>query len=180
MSDDAPVRQQRVSIPIRTGGVAPNRRLRWGSTLIALAGLFTVAHGLLFLYRTYATPGFEAGVSTLDGLTHAELAAVRPEVASYVTHVHVTLAGLFVAIGIAVVALAWFGVRRGRRWALTTALVVPLVFLVPSLGVHRTVAFSYHTLVHLGPAAVGGPLLFAGVVLSSLGLHAENASGDET
>lgn len=148
-----------------------NRRLRWGAGLVVLAALSTVAHGLVFLYRTYFTPGFEAGVETLDGLTHADLAATHPEVASYVTHVHVTLAGLFVAIGLAVAALAWFGIRRRHLWAWIAALVVPLLFLVPSLGVHQSVVFDFHTLVHLGPAAVGAPILLAGLALSYLGFR---------
>lgn len=150
---------------------ADDRQRRWGSILIALAGLFTIGHGLVFLYRTYFTAGFEAGVHTLDGLTHTELAASSPEVASYVTHVHVALAGSFVALGLVVAILAWYGVRRGSRWAWTTALVAPVVFLVPSLGVHQTVAFDYHTLVHLGPAAIGVPLLVAGLVLAHRGFE---------
>lgn len=150
-----------------------NPKLRWGSTLIGLAGLLTFAYGVLFLYRTYFTEEFEAGVATLGGVTRPELAASHPEVLSYVNHLHVNLAALFLAVGIALAALAWFGVRDGQRWALATAVVLPVVFFALSLPVHQTVAFDFHTLAHMGPAALGGPVLVAGVVLAYLGLRDE-------
>lgn len=129
-----------------------------------------VVHAVGFLYRTYYTSGFELGVGELDGVTATELAVTHPEVASYVEHLHVSFAGLMIAVGIGIIALAWYGVRRGRRWALATSLFVPLVFVTFTLPIHQTVHFDFHSLLHLGPAAVGLPVLVAGGVLAYRGM----------
>lgn len=146
-------------------------RLRWGARLIALAGLLFVVHGIGFLYRTYYTSGFEMGVNELDGMTASELAATYPDVASYITHVHVSFAGLMIAAGIGIAALAWFGIRAGKRWALSTAFTIPLIFAAFTLPVHQTVHFHFHTLIHLGPAAIGFPLFVGGGILAALGIR---------
>ena len=151
-----------------------NQWLRWGAYLIAVAGAMFVAHGVGFVYRTYYSSGFELGVETLGGVTRAELAASSPAILSYIDHLHVSMAGLMMAVGIAMIALAWFGVRRGQWWAWATAIVVPVVFMAHSLPVHQTVHFEFDALLHLGPAALGAPVLIAGAVLSYYGLRAVN------
>lgn len=147
-----------------------NRSLRWGSYLLTFAGLFTIAYGVLFLYRTYFTEGFEAGVDTLGGVTRAELAASNPEVLSYILHLHVNVAGAIMAVGAGIAILSWYGVRRGQWWAWATTILLPVIFLLLSLPVHQTVDFHFHSLIHLGPTAIGGPILVAGAVLSYQGL----------
>ncbi len=151
-----------------------NRLLRWGAYLIAVAGAMFVVHGVGFVYRTYYSSGFELGVETLGGVTRAELAASSPAVLSYIDHLHVSMAGLMVAVGIGMISLAWFGVRRGQWWAWATAIVVPVVFMAHSLPVHQTVHFEFDALLHLGPAALGAPILIAGAVSSYFGLKAVN------
>lgn len=153
-----------------------DRRLRWGAYLIATAGLMFVLHGIGFIYRTYYTSGFELGVDELDGVTATELAATHPEVASYIAHVHVSFAGLMIAVGLGIVALAWYGIRRGDGWALATALGVPLVFAAFSLPVHQTVHFEFDFLLHLGPAALGLPILIGGGVLAYRGMRSGSSS----
>lgn len=146
-------------------------RLRWGAYLLALSGLGVVANGLAMVYRAFFDPGFESGVHTLDGVTRAELAGTHPEVVSYVDHLHVNVAGLLIPVGIAMVALAWYGVRRGERWAFGASIALPLVFLVHSLPVHRTADFSFHAVAHLGPGLVWLPALGLGAVLAAVGLR---------
>lgn len=145
--------------------------LRWGAYLIAISGIGFVANGVAMLYRVFYSTGFEAGVDALGGVTRAELASTNPELLHYVDHLHVNVAGLMVAAGLGVIALAWFGVRRGRRWALATSIAVPLVFLAHSLPIHRTAHFSFDALVHLGPGALWLPALVAGAILSYHGLR---------
>ena len=153
-----------------------SRALRWGAYLIAVSGLGFVANGLAMLYRALFTSGFEADVGRLGGLTRAELAATNHEVAHYITHLHVNVAGLMVAVGIAVIALAWFGIRRGRPWALATAVALPVVFLAHSLPIHGAAGFSYDAVQHLGPGAVWLPALIGGALLSYRGLRSEGRS----
>ncbi len=153
-----------------------NRSLRWGAGLIVIAGIGFLTNGFAMLYRAFVSGGFEPGVGPLGGVTGAELAATNHELYHYVQHLHVNVAALLVAVGIGVIVLAWFGIRRGRRWALGTTVAMTGVFVALSMGVHGSVPFSFDTLVHLGPGLVWLPALVVGVVLSSLGLrrHSEN------
>lgn len=148
-----------------------NRTLRWGAYLIGLSGVGFVANGIAMLYRVFYSAGFEAGVDTLGGVTRAELATTNHEMLHYIDHLHVNVAGLMVAAGIAVIALAWYGIRRGQRWAWATAVTLPVVFLVHSLPIHQTAGFSFDALLHLGPGAVWLPALIVGAVLAHRGLQ---------
>lgn len=55
---------------------------------------------------------------TLSGMTKAELAANYPDIAYYITHLHIATAAFIIATGIAVAALAWWGARAGAADAL--------------------------------------------------------------
>lgn len=153
----------------RIRGAVPGRRLRWGAYLVALAGVGLVVNGVAILYRAIFASGFEAGVETLDGVTRTELAASHPRVVHYLDHLHVNVAGLLIAVGIGVATLACYGIRRGHRWALATAVALPAVFLAHSIPIHRTAEFSFHPVAHLGPGAVWLPLLLTGAILAALG-----------
>lgn len=145
---------------------SPSRRLHWGSLSIAAAGVLFIGYGLTFLYRAFYGDGFELGVHSLGGTTRAQLAASNPELLAYVDHLHVNIAGLMLPVGIAMIALAWYGIRRGEGWAFVTAIVLPAVFLAFSLPLHFTGGFSYHALTHIGPAGPGGLLLLVGALLT--------------
>lgn len=146
-------------------------KIRSGVILIVIAGLMFIAHGAGFVYRTYYTPGFELGVDTLDGVTANELAERDPEIASYVDHLHVNVAALMFSVGLAMMLLAWFGIRNRMRWAWTASIVVPLVFIAISIPLHQHVHFDFDALLHLGPAAVGAPVMIAGAALAHAGLR---------
>lgn len=148
-----------------------SRSLRWGAYLIALAGLGFVANGTAMLYRALFGSGFEAGVDSLGGVTRVELAATNHELLHYVTHLHVNVAGLLVTVGLGLIALSWFGIRRGQRWAWATALALPAVFLAHSLPIHRTAEFSFDALSHLGPGVLWLPALLVGGALAYRGLR---------
>lgn len=147
-----------------------NRALRWGSYLIAAAGALVGLNGVAMVYRALFGSGFESGVHGLGGVTRAELAATNPAMMDYITHLHLNVAGLLLALGVALVVLAWFGVRRGRRWALASSIVLPAVFLAHSIPVHHGAVFSYDALQHLGPGALWIPLLVVGAVVAARGL----------
>ncbi|MFD1514489.1 hypothetical protein [Halomarina rubra] len=92
--------------------------LRNGSLLMALAGVAFIGYGVVFLVLNFVGSGFELGVSTLDGMTKADL---NPTVAYYISHLHVATAVFIISTGIAVTALSWYGVRQRLRWAWATA-----------------------------------------------------------
>lgn len=153
------------------------RTLRWGAYLIALSGIGVIGNGFAMLYRAFYSAGFEAGVDSLGGVTRADLAGTNHELLDYITHLHVNVAGLLIALGIGMVALAWFGVRRGQRWAWGTVISLPAVFLLHSLPIHETADFSFDALVHLGPGLVWLPALVVGAILALLGLKSVEGAG---
>lgn len=145
--------------------------LRNGAVLMALAGVAFVGYGVVFLALAFLGSGFELGVSTLDGLTRAELAASNPEAAYYVTHLHVATAAFIVSTGFAVAVLAWCGVRSGQQWAWTTAVVAPVVALALALPMHYFDAFAHDWLTHLGPIYLASLALVVGAALAYRGMR---------
>lgn len=151
---------------------AASRKLRWGAYLIAVSGIGFIVNALAIVYRVYLDPGFEAGVGTLGGVTRSELAATNHEVVHYIDHLHVNVAGLMAAAGIAMIILAWYGIRRGQRWAWATAIAIPGIFLAHSLPVHQTAGFTFDAITHLGPGLVWLPALLVGALLAYQGFQA--------
>lgn len=150
----------------------PSRRLHWGSLSFAAAGVLFIGYGLTFLYRSFYGDGFELGVLALGGTTRAQLAAANPGLLAYVDPLHVNIAGLMLPVGIAMITLAWYGIRCGDRWAFVTTVALPVVFLAFSLSLPFTGGFSYHALPHMGPTGPGALLLLVGAVLTYPDLRA--------
>lgn len=144
--------------------VSLDSNIRTGSILMALAGIGFVGYGLVFLVLNFVGSGFEIGVSTLGGLTPAEL---DPAVAYYISHLHVATAAFITSTGIAVTALSWYGVRQRLTWAWATAIVAAVVGLALALPMHYTgEAFAHDWVTHLGPIYLATIVFVAGAVLS--------------
>lgn len=139
---------------------------------MALAGVAFVGYGLVFLVLALIGSGFELGVHMLDGLTRAELAGTNPEAVYYITHLHVALAGFIIATGIAVAALAWYGVRTGQLWALATAITAAVVALALALPMHYLGGFAHNWVTHLGPIYLAILVFVVGAVLAFLSIRA--------
>jgi hypothetical protein len=148
-----------------------DRRLRTGAVLMALAGVAFVGYGVVFLARTFFGSGFELGVATLGGVSKAELAATNPAMASYIDHLHVAISGLLIAVGIGVIALAWYGIKRGHVWAWTTAVALPVVSLAFALPMHYFELFAHDWVTHLGPIYLATIVFVVGAVLSGRALR---------
>jgi hypothetical protein len=82
----------------------------------------------------------------------------------YISHLQVALSGFIVALGMAVMALAHFGIRRGEHWALWAAFIAPVVAVGIALPLH----FPDHiaTLGHLGLIYLDATMLLIGTVVS--------------
>ncbi|WP_228546384.1 hypothetical protein [Halegenticoccus tardaugens] len=139
---------------------------------MALAGVAFIGYGLVFLALALIGSGFELGVSMLDGLTRSELAGTNPEVVYYITHIHVALAGFIIATGIAVAALAWYGVRTGQLWAWATATTVAVVALAIALPMHYTGRFTHDWMAHLAPIYLATIVFVVGAALAFLSIRA--------
>mgnify|MGYP000465723546 FL=1 len=144
-------------------------QLRNGAVLMALAGIAFVGYGVVFLVLNFVAGGFELGVSTLAGMTAADL---DPTVAYYVSHLHVATAAFIISTGIAVAGLSWYGVRQRLTWAWTTAIVSAVVGLALALPMHWTGdVFSHDWVTHLGPIYLATLVFVLGVVLSYRGVQ---------
>lgn len=145
-------------------------KLRTGSLLMTLAGVGFIGYGTVFLVLNFAGSGFEIGVSTLGGMTPADL---NPTVAYYISHLHVATAAFIISTGIAVTALSWYGIRQQRMWAWATAVVAAVVALALALPMHWTAdAFAHDWITHLAPVYLAAIVFVVGAVLSYQGLQA--------
>jgi cytochrome bd-type quinol oxidase subunit 2 len=135
-----------------------------GANLVALAGVGLIGYGVMFLVRNFN--GFTELGLTPDhvGGTPAQIQAFSPNLYNYISHLQVALSGFVIALGLAVIALAWFGIRRGERWAMWTAFLAPVVAVGIALPLH----FPYHiaTLGHLGLIYLDAAILLVGTVIS--------------
>ena len=154
------------------------RGVRTGSLLMALAGVSFVGYGVVFLARTFFGTGFELGVATLNGVTPAELNAIDPAIMHYINHLHVATAAFIIATGIAVAALAWYGVRAGLLWAWATAVVAAVIGLAIALPMHYMDLFAHDWLTHLGPIYLATIVFVVGAALAFRGLRAESRPSD--
>lgn len=102
------------------------------------------------------------------GGTPDQIRAFSPHLFNYISHLHVGLAALIIALGVAVVALAWHGVRRGQRWALWTAVVAPVTGLVLAVPLHYV--YGIATLGHLRPIYLDAGILLVGTFLAWQGV----------
>lgn len=147
-----------------------NSNLRNGSVLMALAGIGFIGYGIVFLVLNFTGSGFEIGVSSLNGLTPADL---DPTVAYYISHLHVATAAFIISTGIAVTALSWYGVRQRLTWAWATAVVAAIVGLALALPMHYTAdAFAHDWLLHLGPIYLATVVFVVGMVVAYKGIQA--------
>jgi hypothetical protein len=135
-----------------------------GANLVALAGVGLVGYGVMFLIRNFT--GFtELGLTPAHvGATPEQIRAFSPNLYNYISHLQVALSGFMIALGSAVVALAMFGIRRGERWAVSTAFLAPVVAVGIALPLHYL--FHFDTLGHLGLIYLDAGILLVGTVLS--------------
>jgi hypothetical protein len=140
-------------------------RSNLGANLVLLAGVGLVGYGVMFLVRNF-TGFIELGLTPqLIGGTPEEIQAFSPHLYHYISHLQVALAAFIAALGIAVIALAWNGIRTGQRWALWTAFLAPVVAVGFALPLHYSYGFA--TLGHLGLIYLDATILLVGTVLAA-------------
>jgi len=135
-----------------------------GANLVALAGLGLIGYGVMFLIRNF-TGFIELGLTAHHvGGTPEQIQSFSQNLYNYISHLQVALSGFIIALGVAVVALAVFGIRRGQGWALWTAFLAPVIAVGIALPLH----FPYHiaTLGHLGLIYLDAAILLVGTIMS--------------
>ena len=135
-----------------------------GSNLVALAGVGLIGYGVMFFIRTFN--GFtELGLTPeLVGGTPEQIRDFSLNLYNYIIHLQVAISGFLIALGLAVIALAVYGIRRGERWAMWTAFLAPVVAIAIGLPLH----YPYHfdTVGHLGLFYLDALILVIGIWIS--------------
>ena len=139
-----------------------------GGRLIALAAVAVFLYALLFLVIDFTT-FIEIGLTPQQvGGDASAIGAYSPALYHYISHLQVAISGFMMAFAIQLGGLAWYGVRRGMRWALWTVAIASAVAYLIAVPLHFVYGFA--TLVHLGPFALVGVVLVAGVWLARSGM----------
>ena len=155
--------------PLASVPAAAAKRLSRGAAIMALGGIGFVGYGLLFLVQNF-TGFLELGISRAEvDVGRADIQRFSPSLYHYISHLHIALAGFIAACGVAVAALAWFGVRRGELWAWVTAVVVPVLALAVALPAHYP--YNLDTVGHLGLIYADTVLFCVGAALALAGLQ---------
>lgn len=135
-----------------------------GSWMVIAAGLALIVYGLFFVWRNFN--GFiELGLTPAHvGATPEQIRAFSPRLYNYISHLQVAIAGFIVALGVAIVSLAWNGMRHRRPWAAGTVLAVVLVAVAIALPLHYV--YGLATMGHLGSLYVAVALFIAGSIMT--------------
>jgi hypothetical protein len=144
--------------------IAGTSRLGLGANLVALSGVGLVGYGVMFLIRNF-TGFIELGLTPEHvGGTPAQIRNVSPDLYEYISHLQVAVSGFIIALGVAVIALAWYGIKKGERWALLTAFVSPVIAVAVALPLHFP--YGIGTLGHLGLIYLDALILVVGTALA--------------
>jgi len=151
--------QSQVSPQMRTAS-----SVNAGANVVALAGVGLVGYGIMFLIRNFN--GFiELGLTPEHvGGTPEQIQAFSQNLYNYISHLQVAVAAFIIALGVAVIALAWFGIRNGERWAMWTAFITPVIGVAIALPLHF--AYGIGTIGHLGLIYLDAVILLVGTVMS--------------
>jgi hypothetical protein len=137
---------------------------------MALAGIGFVGYGGIFFALNFTDSFLELGIGREQvDVGRAEIEQFSPELYHYISHLHIAISGFIAAAGIAVAALAWYGVRRGEWWAWVTAVAVPVFALAVALPAHYP--WGFDTLGHLGLIYLATAVFVVGAALSLVALR---------
>ena len=135
-----------------------------GANVVLVAGVGLIGYGLMFLYRNFN--GFiELGLTPERvGGTPEQIQAFSMNLYHYISHLQVAVSAFITALGVAVVALAWYGIRAGHRWAIWSAFLTPVRGVGIALPPHYLWGFA--TMGHLGLIYLDATILLVGTILS--------------
>jgi hypothetical protein len=147
---------------------AGTSRLSLGANLVALSGIGLVGYGIMFLIRNF-TGFIELGLTPEHvGGTPAQIRGFSPDLYEYISHLQVAVSGFIMALGVVVIALAWYGIRKGERWALLTAFLGPVIAVGVAVPLH--LPYGIATIGHLGLIYLDALILLVGTMLAYIGL----------
>jgi hypothetical protein len=143
--------------------------LKWGVYLMTFAALAFVGYAAIFFVRNFTGDFLELGIGP-DQVASGknEIKAFDNDLYHYISHLHIAVSAFIASTGIAVAALAWFGVRTRQLWAWVAAVITPVLALAVALPAHYPWGFA--TIGHLGLIYLATAIFVVGVVLSGKAL----------
>ncbi len=141
------------------------KMLRWGTLLMAVAGVGFIGYGVIFFIRNFTGDFLELGIGPHQVASGKdEIKAFDNDLYHYISHLQIALSGFIAATGLAVVFLSWFGVRRGYMWAWIGAVAAPVLALAVALPAHYP--WGFDTIGHLGLIYLATAIFVVGAALS--------------
>lgn len=141
---------------------------------MALAGLGFVAYAGIFFAMNFTDSFLELGIGPEQvDVSREEIREFSPDLYHYISHVQIAAGGFIAAVGLAVTALSWFGVRAAQGWAWVAAVVVPVVGLAIALPAHYP--WGFDTIGHLGLVYADTILLVVGAAIAGAALRTAKA-----
>jgi len=148
--------------------------LKWGVNLMTLGALAFIGYAVIFFVLNFTDSFLELGIGSEQVASGKdEIKAFDNDLYHYISHLHIAVSGFIAATGLAVAALAWFGVRRRYMWAWVTAVAAPVLALAVALPAHYPWGFA--TIGHLGLIYLATAIFVVGAVLSGKALLDEHA-----
>ena len=144
--------------------------LRAGAGLMAAAAVGFIGYAVIFFVLNFTDSFLELGIGS-DQVASGkdEIKAFDNDLYHYISHLHIAVSGFIAATGVAVAALAWFGVRRGYIWAWVAAVAAPVLGLAVALPAHYPWGFA--TIGHLGLIYLATAVFVVGALLALRGLR---------
>jgi cytochrome bd-type quinol oxidase subunit 2 len=139
--------------------------LKAGVWLMTLGSVAFIGYAVIFFVRNFTDSFLELGIGP-DQLSvgKTEIEAFSPSLYDYISHLHIAVSGFIAATGLAVAALAWFGVRRRYMWAWVAAVAAPVLGLAVALPAHYP--YGFDTIGHLGLIYLATAIFVVGAVLA--------------
>src|SRR5918995_2675142 len=150
-------------------------QLGLGSAIMAVAGLGFVGYGVIFFIRNFTDSFLELGIGRNEvDVGKDQIQDFSPQLYDYVSHLHIAVSGFIAATGLAVAALAWFGVRRRQMWAWIAAVTAPVLGLAVALPAHYP--NDLDTVGHLGLIYADTAVFVLGALLALASLRERPAA----
>jgi hypothetical protein len=148
--------------------------LKAGVGLMTFAAVAFIGYAVIFFVRNFTGDFLELGIGP-DQVASGkdEIKAFDNDLYHYISHLHIAVSGFIAATGLAVAALAWYGVRRRQMWAWVAAVAAPVLGLAVALPAHYP--WGFDTIGHLGLIYLATGIFVVGAALSLKALLDERA-----
>src|SRR5215212_1875983 len=148
--------------------------LKVGAGLMLLGAFGFLVYAVIFFARNFSDNFLELGIGREQvDVGKEQIESFSPQLYDYISHLQIAVSGFMAGIGLAILFLVAFGVRRGYMWAWVGAVSSAVLALVIALPAHYP--DNLDTLGHLGLIYLAAVIFAAGalVALPSMDREAE-------